>query len=881
MPLSEDQSLSYFFDNNELSSRAYNVCVRNGLTQLRQLLEFYKNHGDFLALNGCGRRTRDELRDLVEHYSRYDFEPDALSKEVVSNRDFVHQKMKYFDDNQRALAQNAFSQVFSQLPERARKVLINAQYDYSNFLNVAKAPRNMKYRLLATGKHSYQQILAGVNKYYELIISIIRSDAERVDTLRISNVYNFLDKQDQSYILYFSKAHGYDPLFFIIKKFLESSVTDSQRLYLAYHGICCDRDNALYLRYEIDSLSALHARIEGEKTLRSHPVFNMQSLMSKYPFLKYDFIIANRELEQINSTELPEGEVLDVNSFAYIIDLMLNNYRYVYNDKILLFSNRFISSFDVTAALKEIELVDKSQDGDVPRIHVPALVAKHARAKSVISQEDLVKYFEDILRTVFPSVHLLHAVVVRKPRAERKVDYTNLIPKIIETNKAPMHISKIVEEFHKLAPDKSTIQIAGLRVYVANSQEVELVDSALGLYALKKWHIHPKQPREILIDVLRESSRPLSSRELFEALRMRGDKITKKAFEKLLAEDKAFVKFSDDLYGLRDREYDRDKIENSSIVKSTKNKPSKRGRKKSVAQPVAEEVETQVKKRGRKKAVAQSVAEEIETHVKKRGRKKSVAQPVAEEVATQVKKRGRKKSVAQPVAEEVVVQVKKRGRKKSVAQPVTEEIEKKSKRGRKKSAKRSVANYDMEAFLTFVEANHRLPLAVSRSKSETNLYRWYQKALSSELEITKKQSERFLNALRPNVQISEPVKKSAKTSNVEYDIKIEIDRPCAETTKVEKVKKVAKVEESAKAPKAVKPQKVDRVEKFEKECEAYRAYVKERSELPDYSTSKSLSLWFDKNVRLTYDDKRSELSADLLDFLSYYDDTFINYRKKK
>lgn len=56
-------------DSNQMSVRAYNVCIDNSLKTIEDLYDYYKTHGSFLSLLKCGSKTNEELINLIEFKS--------------------------------------------------------------------------------------------------------------------------------------------------------------------------------------------------------------------------------------------------------------------------------------------------------------------------------------------------------------------------------------------------------------------------------------------------------------------------------------------------------------------------------------------------------------------------------------------------------------------------------------------------------------------------------------------------------------------------------------------------------------------------------------------------------------------------------------------
>lgn len=80
-----------------LSERATNICLDNSLDSLYKVIEYYKEHDDFLTLRNCGKKTNEELVAMARKYmEKYEITADNFQADD-HHRTFEEYKLFCFE----------------------------------------------------------------------------------------------------------------------------------------------------------------------------------------------------------------------------------------------------------------------------------------------------------------------------------------------------------------------------------------------------------------------------------------------------------------------------------------------------------------------------------------------------------------------------------------------------------------------------------------------------------------------------------------------------------------------------------------------------------------------------------------------------------------
>ena len=80
-------TIEELYNSEKLSVRTLNVCRYNGLTNLLNILIYFREKGNFLNLRNCGKLSNEELKILCFKYP--DFKKHFLDN-FFSQKDILH-----------------------------------------------------------------------------------------------------------------------------------------------------------------------------------------------------------------------------------------------------------------------------------------------------------------------------------------------------------------------------------------------------------------------------------------------------------------------------------------------------------------------------------------------------------------------------------------------------------------------------------------------------------------------------------------------------------------------------------------------------------------------------------------------------------------------
>lgn len=129
-------------DIENLSVRTCNICKYNGLLDLKKILQYFWENGDFKKLRNCGSKSNQELINICNKYKN------AIPKLVKPTIEFKKEENVFVQiiDNltikQKAILNNLINAKFKNLTPRSVNAL-------SNYLENAITIRNLKYYIFS------------------------------------------------------------------------------------------------------------------------------------------------------------------------------------------------------------------------------------------------------------------------------------------------------------------------------------------------------------------------------------------------------------------------------------------------------------------------------------------------------------------------------------------------------------------------------------------------------------------------------------------------------------------------------------------------------------------------------------------------------------
>lgn len=161
-----------------ISERAYNVCRRNGLHRLEDLLAFYSKESGFINLQNAGRKTAEELENLCQHlvthgeFTLNEVLPIEEKNRLAWVREIDPSRLSVL---QISLLDNFINQEYTSLSVRSQTALSNhlsGKIDYSSLHHFFFEGQLQPTKIKNIGKKSINEI--------ESLVSNLRMKIEEI-----------------------------------------------------------------------------------------------------------------------------------------------------------------------------------------------------------------------------------------------------------------------------------------------------------------------------------------------------------------------------------------------------------------------------------------------------------------------------------------------------------------------------------------------------------------------------------------------------------------------------------------------------------------------------------------------------------------------------
>lgn len=190
--LSEDElatrrmSLEEIFAAENISVRAYNICVDNHLTTIKALGTYFFKNRSFFDLRNCGSTTNDELIAICEKYFErfaelYGFKNDSLGEEISGlsriQRDVINSYILVNTNGLSVRSKNALTSVLEddfRIKNFAEKILLVDEFTFDSVQNV--------------GKKSVAELNEYVDNVRAFLFTIRQLDSEK-ELIALKNTY--------------------------------------------------------------------------------------------------------------------------------------------------------------------------------------------------------------------------------------------------------------------------------------------------------------------------------------------------------------------------------------------------------------------------------------------------------------------------------------------------------------------------------------------------------------------------------------------------------------------------------------------------------------------------------------------------------------------
>jgi hypothetical protein len=164
-----------------LSNRAFNICLYNNLNNLFQILDHYDSHGNFFDIRNCGLQTNNELVQISQKYISLhlsnkvvnielpDLEPESPLIELPIPEKYTHLQKMIFTN----FINIKISLISVHLKNVLRKYLCD-DYSFDTFERlILLTPEDKLRNINGLGDKSFvelRKLIDSVNEYIDTVI---------------------------------------------------------------------------------------------------------------------------------------------------------------------------------------------------------------------------------------------------------------------------------------------------------------------------------------------------------------------------------------------------------------------------------------------------------------------------------------------------------------------------------------------------------------------------------------------------------------------------------------------------------------------------------------------------------------------------------------
>ncbi|MDQ1266891.1 MAG: hypothetical protein QG635_2044 [Bacteroidota bacterium] len=568
----------------QLSVRATNVCINNGLITLKDIIEYYKNNKSFLSFRNSGKGVNDELTLLCQSYLPKPVEDENNETISVGEPSIIAKQLDYLlcIDVNKYPKTKKFLEFKTVLRSLRLKTLISNLFLKNN--NNLHEVLNEIHSILFSPAGSFRNIGKSTLSELEMIISdtynfvlFYESFRNNNDNFDAESFKQFLDCIDSrysdlfdSYFLSFNnndfKAfHFFD---YVIKNFIFE-----EREFLIFsntHSIYHEKQFETYLAIgEYYGLSRERIRqLSGETlaVLKEHLsffslFFNDIIRNTTYAIeTGYDFLIFNNYF--VNRINKSEGNNFSLNYYSLLLqnlfsDSFVRLFEYENTKNLYLIKNEYHKLFDFDLFFGDIFARSRKivKDYSMP---FDELINKYI----INNHKNFINKIRDLL-IHFLSVEFNHIIendiiTFLRTSAKRLEDY---ISEALENNEKYIYASDMVSILETKYPEFFWNNNS-IKSSVINSKDL-IIFGKITRYGLQKWNnFEGPYLKDMIASILKEEALPLNILDLALRLKMPENTSENQIIDYLKQySDDTFVIFNFGFIGLKDLKYNQSDID--------------------------------------------------------------------------------------------------------------------------------------------------------------------------------------------------------------------------------------------------------------------------------------------------------------------------------
>lgn len=544
MIISSDTLIEQVYQNGNISVRSYNCCKAYGISTVKDLSEYLDKFGTFYSMRNCGKKSEQELHDLVE------ISNNSNASKVRQGVDMLLNAFESLGDTSKALIERAYLALLSNVTGRAKGLIRDSfpsftsifpywYFSARDFLNWCPGD-NMK--------NTAQSLYLFKNQVVELFERYRFLSDDEAERISIENKYPFLTPEELSFCVTFHKNNGYLPLFNIILKWFERNEERAIHVKYLYHIKYNEEVQYDFLATE------LNRTYERVRQLLVKPLPNIidKEDLSSHDVFKQD-IISDLELY---SSELEQKENVKIgdNGIGYILNSFWGTSVYKLNEEKKLAVS---ASLDVRWQLMSIyEKIRTAQDKGTygqKQIHI-SILNEEIDSYTYTSNNQLRSILKESLSYLF-DIQIDELGFFNIPT--ERINIRDEIISIFREKYSSLSIAEIylalISRYPKL---ENKVSEKGIYPYIRGNERIVALGKT-GKYSLKEWGSEPISIRDAIQGLLIDAGVPLPIESIEDHVRLFYPSTNRRSIATSMQLDpNRFIPFKDGLWGLSGIEYD-------------------------------------------------------------------------------------------------------------------------------------------------------------------------------------------------------------------------------------------------------------------------------------------------------------------------------------
>ena len=559
------------FKTGKISARAYHVCENGQLMTLGDIIDYYKDEGNFYGIRNSGKKTCLELETLCKDIISQLRDESIYSSEINKIPFEIRELQCIYEnltDEQKELLNTLYNRELKTLDSRSlkivgkweftdyyRKVVRNYNFSFSSYYSIGTRTIK-KLDIFKVNMINHLKRVAELSNQSIILESAILKYG---DFCTLDIIFEFLDK------------FGHLPMFWVLEKQLKESKERNIDILQSYYGF--------YSSDVIVSLDEIARKYsitrERARQIRNDSFNDFFSINSNYFQFKEDW----REYELFKNTDivLQDFEVFinckKEENTDFSVEFIMQILSILFPDKVVLFGGyetarkkTWHNTFLINKELVEIFDFEKLREYFSDMLSEPIDEEYFFNLEEYLGdclcwkvftlekQERIIEVIKEIFLyefNLYADLDGMITIPVNKVKHPSVIVY-----EILKQRGNPMHLEDIFVEFKKLQPEHKYTNPAQLRPTLLNHEAITCINRS-STYALKEWkHIKTGTIRDTIIEYLLAKNTPCNAEEITDYVCKYFDTNISSIRTTMYCDGrKRFSFFKEGLFGLATKDY--------------------------------------------------------------------------------------------------------------------------------------------------------------------------------------------------------------------------------------------------------------------------------------------------------------------------------------